>query len=212
MSLGENFHPELGYVAPTRSFMSYFRVALVSMTIGAASGAAVVAALADRSGSREGVSTAARSLVTNAPVAAAAENASFDNATIAVALSDEATQRESLGAHIPAPGAAAAPVAHELASPHTASPAPSPALAGATDNTGPRADGLAGAGSTAAWRTAPSKVIIAKRSLPKTYQWQTTTNGGNYRHNNFAVAPPYRLQDRRPFIQLGFGETRDEWR
>ncbi|MDE1973864.1 MAG: hypothetical protein KGI48_11840 [Hyphomicrobiales bacterium] len=73
MRRSANFNPEWGYLAPAPNFMRTLRIVVVAAAVGATGGAAVVFSLIDRETPE--VSVAARTLATDAPLAAAAVSA-----------------------------------------------------------------------------------------------------------------------------------------
>jgi hypothetical protein len=182
MRSARNVHPEWGYLSPTSSLMRSFRIALVSTAIGATSGAAVVISLIERPGSGDGnPSLSAHTLVTEMPVI---------TAPAAAGATRGSAQSKPLTPDIPSPPSVVVPASDTAAgpaeTPRSVEPAP-PSSAPA------------------------AKVVARKKSSPRRHHWQAVANGRNYRHYDRQFGPPFQFPDSRPFVQLGFGQTGNEW-
>jgi hypothetical protein len=215
-----NFHPEWGYLSPSRSFMRSLRIALVSTAIGATSGAAVVFSLVEGPGSND-TSVAARALVTKAPVITApAGTASFINSTAAAALIAGSARPKSPAADIPlpAPDATPASTTSAVASAQKPNGTASRAVVRTSDNAAGSTENPRIVEATRAMHARLAKVMVKKKSLPRKRHWQTATNARNYRHYGQEFRPygqefrpSFQYPDSRQFVQLGFGETRNGW-
>jgi hypothetical protein len=196
-----NFHPEWGYLFPANSFMRSLRVALVSIAIGATSGAAVVISLVERPGlSDEDTPLAAHALVAQVPVIAApGGTASLANTTAAARL----PSRPPFA--MPASTATTVTSAHEPIGPASLAMAPAPDNSAGSVETPPNIE-------AAPASPAPSaKVAVTKKPSARRRHWQLATNGRNYRYYDRQFGPSFQYPGNRPFAQLGFGGPRNEW-
>jgi hypothetical protein len=196
-----NFHPEWGYLFPAHSFIRSLRVALVSIAIGATSGAIVVISLVERPGSNdENRPLAAHALVAEVPIIAAPGGAaSLANAAAAAGLRS------------PAPFAMPNPTATAVASAQEPSGTASPAAARASDNSAGSAETHPNVEAAPASPASSAKVAVTKKASARRRHWQLATNGRNYRYYDRQFGSSFQFPGNRPFAQLGFGGPRNEW-
>jgi hypothetical protein len=196
-----NFHPEWGYLFPSHSLLRSLRIALVSIAIGATSGAVVVISLVERPGlSDENRPLAAHALVADVPVIAA------PGGTASLANTPPAARLPS-----PAPFAMPASTATAVASAQEPSGTVSPASAPASDNSAGSVETPPNAKAAPTSPARSVKVAATKRPSSRRGAWQLATNGRSYRYYDRQFQSSFQFPGSRPLVQLGFGGPRNEW-
>jgi hypothetical protein len=196
-----NFHPEWGYLFPANSFMHSLRIALVSIAIGATSGAVVVISLVERPGpTDENRPLAAHALVAEVPIVTAPGGAaSLANTAAAARLPSSAlitTPRST-------------PTA--VASTEERSGTALLATAAASDDSAGSVETPSNVEAAPASPAPSAKVAVTKKASARRRHWQLATNGRNYRYYDRQFGPSFQSPGNRPFAQLGFGGPRNEW-